>query len=1001
MLKLYPRGCSIPYLVALLFPFQVLAQPVITAISPASGPVNTTVTITGNNFGATPASNFVWFGSVRVPVTAASGTSLSVTVPPGISSQPITVTTGGLTSFPFTPFNTTFADNGQFVPSAFAARTDVPAGSGPQFICNADLDGDGKPDLVVANGDSNTVTIYHNNSTPGAISFSEIASFSMGASGYPIGVAAGDLDGDGKPEIVISNYYTQTLQFLLNASTPGHILMDSVLSVPSGNYILGASIADLNGDGKPEVVVACQGSNLLSVYTNSSTLGHISFSNETTIMAPSGGSPFRVLIADLDGDGKPDLAAANTYVGTVSAYLNTTPTGGTISFSADVDFMTGNFPEGLALADIDGDGKPDMVIANNTDNTLSLLRNTSTVGNLSFAPQLTVNSGYAAYDVVVADFDGDGKPDIGVVDQYSNTVSIHRNISTPGTIAISANVDYATGNIPYAITTADFDGDGKPDLATANDADNTFTVLRNTGSNEPAITSFSPTTGIAGTVVTITGTNLNGVTSVTFGDSAAASFTYVNSTTVTAVVGTGATGPVSLVVSAGVASLNGFIYGQPPVMTGFTPDSAAQGTAVTITGKGFTGTGSVNFGGTPAQSFTVLNDSTIVATVGVGSTGAITVTGPSGVATSSGNFVYIYTAQPPVSLTSFSPDSATQGATVTITGQNLSGITSISFGGTPAQSFRIFSNNVVYATVGAGSTGAVSVSGNNGSDSLPGFHYIAPPPPPPTIDITGFSPSSGTSGTTVSIRGSNLTAVRSVKFGGTPATSYVAISDSLILAVVGSGSTGYVSVANNSSNDSLPGFVYTYDSTRTTDTTAVFQLLSFIGAYSGGNPLLEWQTANDGGVFYYALERETSDAQFMVIATIMPTNDDSTIHSYSFSDLGHDPGTNHYRLRIQDTTANYSYSHTITVQLPGKANVLGLYPNPVIYGFTYVTVPDPASNSEFRVLDMNGKVMKVQLVDAGIPETRVDMSGLLPGLYKLLWSNGAKSAYQTVLVLSH
>src|SRR5580658_8332084 len=151
MLKLYPRGKSIPYFVALLFPLSVFAQPVINSVTPASGPVNTTVTITGSNFGATPAANVVWFGSVRVPVTAATTGSLTVTVPTGASSQSLTVTTGGLTSVPFTPFITTFSDGGQFIASAFSARTDVPTGSGPQFICNADLDGDGKPDLIVAN----------------------------------------------------------------------------------------------------------------------------------------------------------------------------------------------------------------------------------------------------------------------------------------------------------------------------------------------------------------------------------------------------------------------------------------------------------------------------------------------------------------------------------------------------------------------------------------------------------------------------------------------------------------------------------------------------------------------------------------------------------------------------------------------------------------------------------------------------------------------------------
>ncbi len=180
MLKLYPRGNSILYIVALFLPLSVFAQPVINSVTPASGPVNTSVTITGSNFSATPAANVVWFGSVRVPVTAASTGSLTVTVPTGTSSQPITVTTGGLSSAPYTPFITTFLDNGQFTPTAFSNRTDVPTGLGPQFICNADLDGDGKPDLIVANGDSNTVTIYHNNSTPGTISFSEVASFTMG-----------------------------------------------------------------------------------------------------------------------------------------------------------------------------------------------------------------------------------------------------------------------------------------------------------------------------------------------------------------------------------------------------------------------------------------------------------------------------------------------------------------------------------------------------------------------------------------------------------------------------------------------------------------------------------------------------------------------------------------------------------------------------------------------------------------------------------------------------
>ena len=103
---------------------------------------------------------------------------------------------------------------------------------------------------------------------------------------------------------------------------------------------------------------------------------------------------------------------------------------------------------------------------------------------------------------------------------------------------------------------------------------------------------------------------------------------------------------------------------------------------------------------------------------------------------------------------------------------------------------------------------------------------------------------------------------------------------------------------------------------------------------------------------------------------------------------------------MQDTTAVYSYSSTIAVQPPGKSTILVLYPNPVIYGFTYVSLPDYNSSSTFQLLDMSGKVMKIQPVEAGTPQVRVDFSGVIPGVYKLIWTNGAKSAYQTVLVLS-
>ncbi len=1004
MLKLYPGNRLLLLLcIALGVPCLVFAQPVITAVSPLSGPLASTVTITGSNFSSTPSNNIVWFGSVPAPVTSASSGSLTVTVPPGASYQPITVTSGNLSSFPFKPFITTFSDTGQFKPTAFSTTTTINTGNGPQSIFSMDLDGDGKPDLLIADGDSDIITVYHNNSTAGSISFVPQGSYIMGVYSnpdFPQGITAGDLDGDGKPEIVVSNFYKQVISIFRNTSTPGHITLAAPITYAVGNYATAASIADLNGDGKPEIIVACGGDDLLCTYTNNSTVGNLAFSARVNWTLPTSSAPFKVEVADIDGDGLPDMAAANGNTNLVSVFRNTSTIGGAVSFAANVDFGTGNAPQGLAIGDLDGDGKPDLAVANSGDNTLSLFHNTSTPGTIAFGTQQVVNSGSGAYDLVISDLDGDGKPDLAV-DDINNAVSVHKNISTAGTIAVKPNVDYATGTVPFSITSADYDGDGKPDLATANNTAATITVLLNKGPNAPAITSFSPDAGLAGTVVTITGVNLSGVTGVSFGDTAATSFTLVSPTTITATVGGGATGPVTVTTTTGTMSLAGFIYGSLPNIFSISPDSGATGATIVLSGSGFTGTTVVTFGGTPVSSFTVISDSTISAVLGTGSTGGVAVSTATG-QVSGGFFKYIYTPLPPVQLTAFSPDSAGPGATIAIKGQNLSGITTISIGGTPVYTFNVISDSLIDAVVGQGSTGTLVVNGNNGEDSLTGFTYIPPPPPPPSIVLTNFSPGSGSTGTTITISGHYLTGATSVSFGGTQASSFNVISDSVIRAIVGAGGTGEVLVGNLTSSGSVSGFVYVYDTTsQKSSQPAAFELQSFSGTYSGNIPLLQWQASNDGILSYYALERaiDGDTTQFAVIAAINPNGIDTSTQTYIFSDSGANPGINYYRLKMQDTTAIYSYSQTIAVRPAGKATLLTIYPNPVKYGFTDAVLPDATNASWFQLIDMNGRPWKTYYVPAGIPLARIDMTGMIPGVYKLTWNDGKHTACNLILVL--
>jgi len=208
--------------------------------------------------------------------------------------------------------------------------------------------------------------------------------------------------------------------------------------------------------------------------------------------------------------------------------------------------------------------------------------------------------------------------------------------------------------------------------------------------------------------------------------------------------------PIGLILIALFSTCNKTSDPTPevPTISAFTPTSTTLGATVTITGTNFLGATAVSFGGTAATTFNVASATSITAVVGAGASGNVSVTTPGGAASLAGFTFNLPIATPTIA--SFSPTTATSGATVTITGTNLTGATAVSFGGTAATSFNVASATSITAVVGAGASGNISVTTPGGTASQAGFTFNADPTLRLTVDFNAgtYTPLTYTTGRT-------------------------------------------------------------------------------------------------------------------------------------------------------------------------------------------------------------------------------------------------------------
>jgi hypothetical protein len=174
--------------------------------------------------------------------------------------------------------------------------------------------------------------------------------------------------------------------------------------------------------------------------------------------------------------------------GNVALFRNISSPGSftTNSFAPQVNLPGVSYTINLQIADMDGDGKPDLTAVSYLAQTFSVFRNISTVGSLttnSFAPRIDYPLGGRGHTAAIADLDGDGKPDLAIVTELNSLFSVFRNTSTPGSFtnsSLAGRVDFPTGYNPSGVSVGDLDGDGRPDVVFGNVYDNTISIYQNT-----------------------------------------------------------------------------------------------------------------------------------------------------------------------------------------------------------------------------------------------------------------------------------------------------------------------------------------------------------------------------------------------------------------------------------------------------------------------------------------------------------------------------------------
>lgn len=348
------------------------------------------------------------------------------------------------------------------------------AGAAPGVVEIADFNGDGKPDLVVANERSNDVTVLSGDGRGG---FSQVKGSPFPAGHNPNDIAVGDFNRDGKLDLALANHEERYLTLLLGDGRGGFTpASNSPFPVEVKPHTHGVAAGDLNGDGNLDLVTDSWGTDQIEVLFGD---GKGAFKVPGSFFAV-GRHPYqRVRAADVNGDGRADVITTNLEGDDVTVLLSDGRGG--LKPSTGSPFRCGDSPFNLTVGDVNGDGKPDLAIVNSPSSTSDRRGKdglTVLLGDGAGGFQMMTGSPFATGRIpniaAVGDINGDGIADVAVSSPDGDNVTV---FLMGGKGAVASSYTVTVGGRPKGLAIRDLNGDGKADMVITNNGDNAVTVM--------------------------------------------------------------------------------------------------------------------------------------------------------------------------------------------------------------------------------------------------------------------------------------------------------------------------------------------------------------------------------------------------------------------------------------------------------------------------------------------------------------------------------------------